>query len=830
MSALHYIAGPPGTGKTTTLVRHTTRAVEAHGKHAVCIASMTKTAANHIAEQAANALGQTQQLPDDAVGTLHAHAYRAIGSPDLAETPEGLRAWNSEHPARRIHPGGLNAPDDDTTTPGATLVHAQVMAHRNRQTPEALWTQEQREHHQAWEDYKNQTFRLDFTDLIQQAATIHHPAYPRVWLIDEAQDLSTLELRLAHRWIRDADVGVLVGDTDQALFTWRGADPDALQALPYDTVRALEQSHRVPHRVHAAAQAWIRRCSHRTDVAYHPTAAAGDVTQSPHTLRTPDLVASLAAQAAEHGTVMVLAATRRLLGRTVRELADAGVPFHNPYRPSARDWNPLAAGRPLVTYTRAHQPDLADWTWQDLADWTDPLDGRRALAPNAKSMIDLRCTKDRFGESDQHQTVDLRDLLSLLGCSETDMRHPVLRGDVDWYERNLKPSERRRMQPAIDLAKRHGSKVLHETPRVIVGTVHCSPPDEPILTKRGQVPIAELHLDDRLVGYHRGTNCVLGGMAHGTSKGYAFERSVRPYVGDLVVIETERSRTRVTPNHRVIASFDDSLFDSTWVVYLMRAGDWWRIGTCVSGHRPYRAGGLGGRLATEQADVGWILSVHDDRRSALIAEATAQGQYGIPGLTFRASKERSVDDEDLAAIHNSTAAAVGPRARALLEAHGLSEDWPLYSRAPLRGEVVKRNMRGNFVTEAANLVALTGYVRMLTTCGERKGTPLRATVTTEPYEGPVYGIDVPPHHHYISGGAVVHNSVKGGEADTVVIAPDTSRAAHHDSWAYGARHPRRDPLLRLGYVGLTRARDKVILLQPSGPEFLPLRDTIGAWA
>lgn len=54
------------------------------------------------------------------------------------------------------------------------------------------------------------------------------------------------------------------------------------------------------------------------------------------------------------------------------------------------------------------------------------------------------------------------------------------------------------------------------------------------------------------------------------------------------------------------------------------------------------------------------------------------------------------------------------------------------------------------------------------------------------------------------------HSVKGGEADTVILAPDLSRAGYEE---YDMRHP---GVWRLFYVGMTRARENLILLSASG--------------
>jgi superfamily I DNA/RNA helicase len=64
------------------------------------------------------------------------------------------------------------------------------------------------------------------------------------------------------------------------------------------------------------------------------------------------------------------------------------------------------------------------------------------------------------------------------------------------------------------------------------------------------------------------------------------------------------------------------------------------------------------------------------------------------------------------------------------------------------------------------------------------------------------------------------HSVKGGEADTVMVLPDLSGAAYFGppdrtgtGWDAGGAH--RHPALRLFYVAFTRARERLVLCAPS---------------
>ena len=58
------------------------------------------------------------------------------------------------------------------------------------------------------------------------------------------------------------------------------------------------------------------------------------------------------------------------------------------------------------------------------------------------------------------------------------------------------------------------------------------------------------------------------------------------------------------------------------------------------------------------------------------------------------------------------------------------------------------------------------------------------------------------------------HSVKGGEADVVFLFPDISPEGYQ---RYNARSGGRDEVVRQFYVGMTRAKEKLVLLAPSGP-------------
>jgi DNA helicase-2/ATP-dependent DNA helicase PcrA len=426
-SRLFLVHGPPGTGKTTYLARQARAAADKHGGDAVAAISLTRTAAAEIA-------GRDTSIPDENVGTLHAHCYRALDRPKLAETPEGVKAWNEAHPALALTVGQdqlEDAPSEvDSGQASRDQLHAQVMTLRARMAPTTLWTQEQRDYLATWTDFKQRTERVDFTDLIP----------------------------------------------DQSIYAWRGADPAAFSALELAGTRVLEQSYRVPHAVHAAATRWLAQLGdRRSGAAYKPTDHAGETGRHPATLRHPEqLLAAIEADLARGETCMLLTSCGYMLAPVISVLRSRGVPFHNPYRAKAGAWNPLRAANRLLAFLRPSPIAWGDqrraWTWDDLRLWTEPLSAREAMTRGAKSLIEAKCAPDRFGESQSDQQPALDVVADLFGA--TTIEHPAMRGSVDWWESRLRANQRPKFAYPLAVLRAHGPHALHDRPKLTVGTIH----------------------------------------------------------------------------------------------------------------------------------------------------------------------------------------------------------------------------------------------------------------------------------------------------------------------------------------------------------------------
>ena len=809
------VVGPPGCGKTTWLGERVDDVVE-RGRRPL-VTSLTKAAAAEIG---------ARKLPIsfDCLGTLHSHCYHALGQPEIAEGREHIEAWNEANPEWTLSLGikdGADLVEEDNLEPvqqtRGDLLMNEYQVHRGRMTTDEMKPL-LRDFAEKWKAFKDENGRLDFTDLIEicYRDVAEAPGFPHTMLVDEAQDLDLLEMSLIRKWGDSCESIYIVGDPDQAIFTWRGADPSAFinVDIPEENRQVLSQSYRVPRAVHARAVRWIDQMEGRKRIQYHPRDHDGDVRQVMSSWQDSEsVVEDLQRYLDRDMTVMILATCSYMLQPILKELRKTGTPFHNPFRRRNGAWNPLQRRRGQTSTSDRIRAFLrmstaGVWSADEVNRWTEIVRVKGTMnAGNRKGVQQLL--------DDETGGVGWDDLMSVFTEEAVDAG---LRGDIDWLKEQLTTAKKSSAESPMSIVRERGPEALMKPPAVTIGTVHCSPGDEKVFTTQGWVKIEDLDPSwHRLAGHRRNNNRMTwGGTNNPNTDGFHFQKSARDYSGKLVVIETERSKTRITTNHRIPVIFADNFFEK-WCCYLMRKGEWWRIGACMTGH----PGGIAGRLATERADAGWILSIHESREEALIAEATWQARYGIPGTVFRPAKERSLSTGQLEGVHEETKADVGPRAERLLRDTQLQIDQPLHVRTLQEDGQTRRNTGITFTAAAGNLTPMSGYVQVLVPkisflkrmrkIGDTRSEPMTARISLEDFQGTVYGLDVPPHHHYVSGGAIVHNSVKGGEADVVYIFPDVSRAGMAE-WIGST--DQQASVYRLFYVAMTRARDTLVIGRP----------------
>jgi DNA helicase II / ATP-dependent DNA helicase PcrA len=475
--AEYQVTGPPGTGKTTYLADQALKAVNSRGAEKVVVTSLTRAAATEIG-------GRGTGVPERQVGTLHSLCFHALGVSSMLvlDSPKGRRVWNEAQKRAdwRLGGGGATDPDDplaegevDPDSPGDRLLE-EMNLFRHRLVPEESWPVSVQAFHKAWRAFMDDEQAVDFTSMIELGVQYLRtaPGNPEVLLGDEAQDWSRLEAKLFRKWASSAELAVLVGDPDQAIYEWRGGDPRIFldHPVPSERQRLLAQSYRVPAAVHQVAQSIIRRITNRADAEYSPTGEPGQVKHEEFaTWRKPELwIDTLLDALKGDGSVMVLAPCAFQLDPLLRLLRELGVPFGNAYRRRQPAWNPLAPSRKKTARNQllaflAH--DHSEWSTEELQTWVPLLRSKREgeLAP-----VLLHGAKKKLEQLSTPWTNDEYGGLFIL----EDDAIKAFERDPAWLAARCMSKNADRLRYPMRVLERLGTQGLVDEPKLTIGTIH----------------------------------------------------------------------------------------------------------------------------------------------------------------------------------------------------------------------------------------------------------------------------------------------------------------------------------------------------------------------
>jgi DNA helicase-2/ATP-dependent DNA helicase PcrA len=129
----------------------------------------------------------------------------------------------------------------------------------------------------AYRKFKEAHMLMDFTDLLERLIEQGErlPALD-VLIVDEAQDLSRLQWKLVMKLSEKADRTFIAGDDDQAVYTWSGADVESFLTCKGE-VKILEQSYRVPAKIHFLANSIVKRIQKRQEKIWAPRQEQGEI-------------------------------------------------------------------------------------------------------------------------------------------------------------------------------------------------------------------------------------------------------------------------------------------------------------------------------------------------------------------------------------------------------------------------------------------------------------------------------------------------------------------------------------------------------------------------
>lgn len=276
------IYGPPGTGKTTTLIKLVNSYVERGvSPNEIGFFAFTNYATKVAKERI------IKEFPDLDVDqnfmgfrTLHSLAYQTLPNDINILSREQALHFDKDF---KIEPVMMEEDDPSSTVfrakqpvvDAAAVARSRLISfeeHLNKLSRGDVYhlnrwlgySPKEREHpikkedletlfsyNNAYEEYKTEIGVIDYTSILEMALDPNHSISKyQIVFIDEAQDLSKLQWKLAERLFKEAKVVYLAGDDDQAICESFGASPETFVKYSSAKETVLEQSYRVPQSNH----------------------------------------------------------------------------------------------------------------------------------------------------------------------------------------------------------------------------------------------------------------------------------------------------------------------------------------------------------------------------------------------------------------------------------------------------------------------------------------------------------------------------------------------------------------------------------------------------
>ena len=351
------VLGPPGTGKTTTLLNKVDSYLKETDPDKIGYFAFTQKAAHEARDRAIKKFNLTEDdLPY--FRTLHSLGFRKLGykkenvmqPSDYKDLGKKLKfpVTYAEH--QEDH-GGFFTSDSE-------YLEIINRAKLKNITPEQQYNK--REHIQdlelnklhiisnELERYKKEYNLKEYNDMILEFTKSDLSPKFDVVFIDEAQDLSLMQWDMVKTiWNKTEDT-FIAGDDDQAIFRWAGADVDSFIALQDQMINLpLIQSHRIPIKVHQLVMRIVNRIKHRINKTWQPKTNEGSLHRH-FDIDSVDM---------SSGEWLVLARTKHMLKEIEDVLYRKGLYYETKHKRSyekdiqeaATNWEHLRQGQ-LLTY------------------------------------------------------------------------------------------------------------------------------------------------------------------------------------------------------------------------------------------------------------------------------------------------------------------------------------------------------------------------------------------------------------------------------------------------------------------------------------------------
>lgn len=277
------IAGPPGTGKTTYLVKKYYEALSTYQPADIMVISHTNTAANHIRgkiidiksmnnylqETGINVLGIIQankKILERNVSTIHKYCKNQLTGSTVFEINDydvlkqkypifdkftNNKKFYFTQQLFKAHPFFKFVSFARDNGKELTQYYRELSYEEKNEYKYSI--KDLNEMNDLYIEYKTNSKInegrnniLDFQDMVEKFCELPKDPVIKVLMVDEAQDSSFIQRKAEAKMSKNSDLFYKAGDPDQTIFEFAGADPDSFHREFAHPDVELEQGYRCP--------------------------------------------------------------------------------------------------------------------------------------------------------------------------------------------------------------------------------------------------------------------------------------------------------------------------------------------------------------------------------------------------------------------------------------------------------------------------------------------------------------------------------------------------------------------------------------------------------
>ena len=432
------VLGPPGTGKTTTLLNEVDKYLKETDPDKIGYFSFTQKAAYEARDRAMSRFNYSEDdLPY--FRTLHSLAFRKLG----IKKQNVMQKMHYEDLGKKLKMK-LDYHEYDNNESGlfttkSDLLRIVQLAKLRNITPEEQYNLKQhtqditeselKKFSNELSRYKKEYNLIDFTDMITEFIKSDKSPRCDVVFIDEAQDLSLSQWDMARSiWDKTKDT-YIAGDDDQAIFRWAGADVDSFITQKGKLLN-LTQSYRIPRAVHDVAMNIVGKISNRLHKEWKPKTETGLLSYY-NEFQNIDM---------SKGKWLVLARTRHMLNDLENVLYANGMYYRNKFK-------------------KAYEKDL----YEAVMDWESFRKGKQLNGEQVKRI-------SSYMKPDQFSRKRIKEFISdnLYTIGELKLKYG-LNTDAVWFESFTAAPEK---QVHYIRKMRKNGEELNQEPRILLSTIH----------------------------------------------------------------------------------------------------------------------------------------------------------------------------------------------------------------------------------------------------------------------------------------------------------------------------------------------------------------------